>query len=397
MTPRQFFFAPIVLPRYNRRNDQKFLVGAASHKVSGMTAGVRSQASPSIIVSSPIVTGSRGPRHFGSFVCRDQRLACAYLPAISLRGLNRVFAAFVYLGFAVRRIRAGDGVVFYNYFPEYVPAALFLRWRLGRDKVVMDLEDGPRADEKTLRGYVNRLSLRLMSRVCSPRAIVVSQQLAEVMRIDDACVVNGVSPDTQPQRAAFGKPVTFLYGGSIESGTGLDLFAAALRELALTRPELGPRMHFVVTGYGGGAELSLLSQELAVQGFRLDVRQDIGPDEYQRILARADVGLSLRLPGDVLNATTFPSKVIELASNGLLLLTTDISDISLLFDGDTAAILPEANPVLLAKQLAAIAADPPRYERIAAAGQQRIVEQCSRHSVGRRLVEFLGTTPVLNT
>jgi hypothetical protein len=163
MTSRQFFFAPIVLPRYNRRNGQQFLVGAASHKVSGMAAGVRSQATRSIIVSSPIVTASRGPRYFGGFTCHDQRLACAYLPAISVRGLNRVFAAFAYLSFVMRHATREDRVVLYNYFPEYVLAVAFLRARFGRGSVVMDLEDGPRADERTARGYVNRLSLRVLT------------------------------------------------------------------------------------------------------------------------------------------------------------------------------------------------------------------------------------------
>jgi glycosyltransferase involved in cell wall biosynthesis len=390
MTPRQFFFAPIVLPRYNRLNGQKFLVGAASHKVSGMAAGMRSQATRSVIVSSPIVTASTGPRYFSAFTCRDQRLACAYLPAISIRGLNRVFSAFAYLGFAMRHIKREDRVVLYNFFPEYVLAAAFLRLRFGRDHVVMDLEDGPRADERTTRGYVNRLSLRLLMPLCSPRTIVVSRQLAEIMRLDEVCVVNGVSPEPGPRRAHFGSPIVFLYGGSIESDTGLDLFVGALRTLARTRPELAPHVHFVVTGYGGGDTLRALAAELVPAGFRLDVRQDIGPEEYRQALADADVGLSLRLPDTSMTNTTFPSNVIELASLGLLVLTTDISDISVLFDAQTAAILRRADASGLADLIASIALDPSHYERVAAAGQQRIADQCSRRSVGKQLVEFLG-------
>lgn len=387
---RQFFFAPIVLRRYNERVAQKFQVGAASHKVAGLAAGVRSQANASIVVSSPIVTASTGPRLFRGFICRDERLACAYLPAISVRGLNRVFAAFAYLAFAMRQVRRGDGVVFYNYFPEYVLVAAFLRWRLGRDKVVMDLEDGPREDERDLRGIVNRLSLRILSRVCSPRAIVVSRQLAQALRIGDACVVNGVSPDTIQRRAQFGRPITFLYGGSIEKSTGLDLFCGALRELAQTRPELRDQVRFVVTGFGGGAQLGALSEELAASGFTLDVKQDVGPDEYRHTLASADVGLSLKMPQSAFNATTFPSKVIELASLGLLVLTTDISDISLLFDDASAAILRVAQPAELASLIADIASAPEHYAHTAQAGQRRIVERCSRHAVGQRLVAFLG-------
>jgi glycosyltransferase involved in cell wall biosynthesis len=203
-------------------------------------------------------------------------------------------------------------------------------------------------------------------------------------------------PDVKLRRPAFGSRVTFLYGGSISTDTGLDLFASALRTLARERPELAARMHFVVTGFGGGDKLAALARELEPSGFTLDVRQDTGPDEYKQILARADVGLSLKLPESAFNATTFPSKVIELASHGLLVLTTDISDIPLLFDRDTAAILPDAQAATLANLLAAIATDPERYAAIAAAGQRRIVERCSRRSVGRRLVEFLGVTPELS-
>lgn len=386
---RQFFFAPIVLRRYNEHTAQKFQVGAASHKVAGLAAGVRSQANASIVVSSPIVTASTGPRWFRGFICRDERVACVYLPALSLRGLNRVFASLAYLAFAIRHVRAGDGVVFYNYFPEYVPVAAFLRWRLGRDKVVMDLEDGPRSDERTLRGLLNRISLRVLSRVCSPRAIVVSRQLADVMRIDEACVVNGVSPDVIARRAQFGTPVTFLYGGSIETGTGLNLFCDGLRELARTRADIASKVRFVVTGFGGGDKLRALAQELATSGFTLEIKQDVGPDEYRRVLSSADVGLSLKMPSSALNATTFPSKVIELASLGLLVLTTDISDISLLFDDTSAAILRTARAGELAALIAQIASAPEHYARVADTGQRRIVERCSRRAVGARLVEFL--------
>jgi glycosyltransferase involved in cell wall biosynthesis len=392
---RQFFFAPIVLPQYNRLHAQRFVVGAAAHKVAGMAASVRSQRARAIVVSAPIVTASRTQRYFEASAGRDQRIGCAYLPVLSLRGLNRLFAAFTYLWFAISRVRAGDGVVLYNYFPEYVLAAVFLRWRLGRDKVVMDLEDGPRADEKNLRGYLNRFSLRLLSLICSPRAIVVSQQLARVMRIDQACVVNGVSPETNRPRGNFNSPVTFLYGGSIELGTGLELFAGALRVLVRMHPALASRVRFVVTGFGGAAVLQPLARELAASGFELDICQDVGPDEYRRILMEADVGLSLKLPSGALDATTFPSKVIELASQGLLVMTTNISDISRLFDSASAAILAIPAPAALAELIAAVAEDPLRYQAIAAAGQRRIVESCSRRSVGRRLVKFLGVQPTL--
>lgn len=386
---RQFFFAPVVLPRYNSRHQQRFTVGAASQKVAGMAAGVRSQARKTFIVSSPIVTASRTQKLFKGFACREGRVACAYLPSISIRGLNRLFSAFVYLWFAWREMKSDDSVVLYNYFPEYILVAAWLRLRNGRERVVIDLEDGPRTDENDLRGFSNRLSFRILTRLCSKKTIVVSRQLATVLGLNDVCVVNGVSADVKLRARAFRQPVMFLYGGSIQLETGLQLFAEAVRLFAAEHRELAGQVHFVVTGFGGTETLNALAQEVGLAGVVVSVRQDIGPDEYRRVLAEADVGMSLRIPGDQINGTTFPSKVIELASHGLLLLTTEVSDIALLFDQHTAAILPQATPRVLSDSIAAIVRDPERYAQVAAAGQQVIAALCSRGSVGRRLVEFL--------
>lgn len=386
---RQFFFAPVVLPLYNARQNQKFVVGAASHKVAGMAAGVRSHARRAVIVSSPIVTASRERVFFNGFTCQDGRLACAYLPAISIRGLNRLFSAFGYLWFALRQIRRDDVVVLYNYFPEYVPVAAWLRWRLGRERVILDLEDGPREDENDLRGFVNRWSLRVLQRLCSARAIVVSRELARSLHLADVCVVNGVCADVAPRDRAFGSPVLFLYGGSIEPATGLDLFADALRLFARAHRDLASQVRFVVTGFGGTAQLDALAREVADAGLRVDVMQDLGAAEYRQMLAQADVGLSLKMPGSHLVAATFPSKVVELASHGLLVLTTDVSDVGLLFDDTTAAVLRDSTPQALSATIAAIAREPQRYRCIAQAGQRAIEARCGRRQIGARLIEFL--------
>jgi glycosyltransferase involved in cell wall biosynthesis len=386
---RQFFFAPVVLPHYNVHHKQRFAVGAASQKVIGMAASVRSQLRETFIVSSPIVTASPAQIFFKGFACREGRVACAYLSSISIRGLNRLYSAFAYLWFAWREVRRDDSVVLYNYFPEYILLAAWLCFRNGREHVVIDLEDGPRTDEKNLRGFSNRISFRILTRLCSKRSIVVSHQLAGVLGLDNVCVVNGVSPEVKVRTRAFQKPVVFLYGGSIQLDTGLKLFVDAVRLFAQEHRDLASQVHFVVTGFGGTEQLNALAEEVRPAGVVVSVRQDIGPDEYRRTLADADVGLSLRVPGDQINSTTFPSKVIELSSHGLLLLTTQVSDIALLFNQDTAAILPQATAQVLANQIAAIVREPEHFARVAAAGQKVIAASCSRRSVGRRLVEFL--------
>jgi glycosyltransferase involved in cell wall biosynthesis len=387
---RQFFFAPIMLPSYNERQQQRFLVGAAAHKVVGMVAAVREHARRAVIVSSPIVTASRSRWFFGGFACRDARLPCAYLPAISVRGLNRLFAALCYLRFAWRQVERGDVVVLYNYFPEYIPVAAWLRWRLGRDHVLIDIEDGPRSDENDLRGFATRFSLRILKRLCSERAIVVSRELAQTLSIADACVINGVCAEQAvPAPRAFGTPITFLYGGTIEPATGLDLFVAGVRQFARKHRDLAARVRFVVSGFGGADTLGALAREVIDAGVCVELHQDIGPREYRQLLAQADVGLSLRIPGTELATTTFPSKVVEFASHGLLVLSTDVSDVSLLFDECSAALLYEATPDALADRIASIVENPESHRRMAEWGRRIIASSCGRREVGARLVEFL--------
>lgn len=378
-----------MLPHYNERQQQRFLVGAAAHKVVGMVAGIRAHARRAVIVSSPIVTASRNRLFFGGFACRDAALPCAYLPAISVRGLNRVFAAFCYLRFAWRHVERSDVVVLYNYFPEYIPVAAWLRWRLGRERVVLDIEDGPRTDENDLRGFVTRFSLRILERLCSERAIVVSRELAQSRAIADACVVNGVCTEQAAPPRAFAAPITFLYGGTIEAATGLDLFAAAVRRFADTHRELAARVRFVVSGFGGADALRALANEVETAGVRVELHQDIGPREYRALLAQADVGLSLRIPGTELATTTFPSKVVEFASQGLLVLSTDVSDVALLFDERSAALVRDATADALARQFAAIVQSPDRYRQMAEQGRRVIAATCGRREVGARLIAFL--------
>lgn len=386
---RQYFFAPIVLPCYNLHHGYEFTIGAASHKVAGMAAALRVSTGRPVIVSSPIVTSNDTRVLFDGFTCRDERLACAYLPAISVRGLNRAFAAWNYLLFALRRIRSGDIIVLYNYFPEYIPVAAWLCWRLGRDRVILDIEDGPRVDERNVRGFVNRMSWKILSRLSSPRSIVVSRQLADALELDDVLVVNGVCATAAPRVRAFGQPVRILYGGSIQPETGLDLFTGAVRMFADRHPDLVSRIHFLVTGFGGRSELDALARDVGRVGVRMDIMQDLGAGEYRKMLELADVGLALKMPDNALAATTFPSKVVELASHGLLVVTTDVSDVGTLFDDSTAVVLRRATADELALKIAEIARDPDVFHAVARAGQLAIDEHCGRRQVGVKLLGFL--------
>jgi glycosyltransferase involved in cell wall biosynthesis len=128
---------------------------------------------------------------------------------------------------------------------------------------------------------------------------------------------------------------------------------------------------------------------MAGAGFDLRLAQGVAPSEYENLLASADVGLSLRLPGHGLGETTFPSKVIEYASNGLLVVTTKVSDVAAIFVGGTAAILESADANALAKLIVRIVTDWNDYGLIAQAGNDLVRESFASEVVGRKIIDFL--------
>ena len=108
---------------------------------------------------------------------------------------------------------------------------------------------------------------------------------------------------------------------------------------------------------------------------------------YRAIVEKAQVGLALKPRSGPLSRTTFPSKVIELAGAGLLVLTTDISDVREVL-GEGALYLDDETPEGLVDRLRWIVQHParPGHRRRRAAP---MLERCEPAKAGRALADFL--------
>ena len=89
-----------------------------------------------------------------------------------------------------------------------------------------------------------------------------------------------------------------------------------------------------------------------------------------------------------MGATTFPSKVIELAAHGLLVVSTRVSDVPDIFDESTAFLLKEATPLNLANVMLDIANYPEKAHVVAINGQNMITSLCSYKKIGSELIQF---------
>lgn len=388
LRPRRIFYvASLVLDPAKRRVESP----AARNKVLGVCAAIRAGGATPVIVTAV----GREATSLWKPLRVVHRDGVCFVEVFNVgSGLLRRISSLLFLPLAaVRLVSARDRVLLYNGEPEYLLLALCLRL-LGRP-AMLDIEDAPRTDDHTPLGRLNAATAPPLRRLCDPRAVVASQALGEQLGLQHFLPVYGVSSFfTAKGRSheAFANTETrILFGGSILPDTGSDLFIAALRELA-TMPVATP-LHFYVTGRFQPSLFDALASDLAdIPNIRFTVVQDLDTEAYAALVRTMDVGLCLKLPSSEMGRTTFPSKVVEITALGMLLVSTRVSDVELIFDADTAVLLASEAPTELAMVLAEIAADKARFSAIARRGGHRATERFSDANVGEPLVHFVVDT-----
>ena len=138
------------------------------------------------------------------------------------------------------------------------------------------------------------------------------------------------------------------------------------------------RLCFVVTGQGDCAEQF---RALAAQpGFpHVEFCGRTTDAEYAAILQRTHVGLALKPSAGLLAHSPFPSKVVELASAGLLVVSTAISDVRLVL-GAGAVYLEDERPAALVAILRSVVEQRSWAAAVAAAGQDAAAQRCAPKS-----------------
>ena len=383
--PRIIYFAPVATGAKAHGSEAP----AARNKVLGVCSAIQA-AGGRVTLISPIA-----PREAVSFIrpvriTRLGRLPSGQVLSRGQRGLHRIVQFFTLFIAASHLIRKVDRVIFYNYYPEYLLTAAFLKLRGVR--CILDIEDAPRSDEHGGRGLMNRWSYMLLRRITASRALIVSEVLAKQLNIKNYLVVYGVASyfkTTAERSPLFSQPaVRINFGGTIWRETGGALFAEALRILSERHGDVP--LHFFVTGHvGEGLFDGLVDAVNASLAVRLEIVPDLDFASYNALLDTIDVGLCLKLPSHSIGQTTFPSKVVEIAAKGLLLITTPVSDVPLIFDESCAVIMESEHPTELAEALATLPSRRDEMATRAEAGARRVSDRLSAPAVGRALRTFL--------
>ena len=282
--------------------------------------------------------------------------------------------------------RQKPALIAYNRLWHYVPALLLARL-LGM-RCFLDLEDGHATLGRSwLRRGTDRFNQWLFDHLCSSGVLLANVALGAQTTIRHRTIWYGILPEL-PVRADWSRvPLGVILGGTLHEERGCRLFIDAVRGLIHTCPQLRNQLQFYVTGHGPmQAELAAFAGE--TRGW-VTFAGLAGRALYLEILARCQVGLMLNLSTHEMSRTTFPSKVLEYAAAGLLVISTPVSDIAAFFHADAALLLAKETPDALAQSLTAIVADRNMAAAIAARGRQRALDCCDEAVLAPRLASFL--------
>lgn len=269
----------------------------------------------------------------------------------------------------------------YNRNWLYVPS-LFLA-RLLNVKCYLDLEDGALVDTSNRIGIIKYTLLKItFDFLCHHGSILVTPGLINQVRTLNNTVCYGIAekPTQNIIHNWRNETIRFLFGGTLMRETGALLLMDAVRILNKNYYIYRTSLTIVITGHGTYAdELAKFSEAEGKDWIEFKGRVSI--EEYKNLLNTSHVGLCLKLPSSEMGTTTFPSKVIEFASQGKLVLTTKLQHVHDLLGLEGAYYLEDENPLTLAKAIINIVSNRDESIKWANVGQQRSLSECDPEKV----------------
>lgn len=288
--------------------------------------------------------------------------------------------------YCLKKPTSGTRVVLaYNRLPYYVLGLLLARifgWHS-----FLDLEDGEIVGSASLRSRCIAALGRSINQLCDSGAVLASRALASAYPSKNTLCCYGVSGAAGKDRNWQGK-VRILLGGTLQHNTGATLLMDAVKKLRSTTDPILKDLEFIVTGKGPMApELRAFAETPGEPAVKF--MGSLPRKEYRELVEEAQVGLCLKLVSSSLCDTTFPSKVIEITSSGLLLLSTQVSDVPWLFKQDEAFFLEDEQPESLANACCWLLKNRSEASEMAKRGQAKAQEKFSARNVGESLKAFL--------
>ncbi|NWA04468.1 glycosyltransferase [Pseudomonas gingeri] len=361
---------------------------AASRKVVMLCQALREAGARPCILSLGRGRANGSFTYFPRSVKRVAGVPVVYAPFSHVRFLSQFLSLFFLIGTLLRLSSSQrKAVIFYNRMSAYLP--LLLAASVTGYRRFLDLEDGEVAGQGSgsLKALLGRSITWLYDRLCSDGALLACSALAQMTGIRPVHCYYGSTSTKKFEVKPGTNPRAVLMAGTLNTDTGADLLIETVRLLRQEKDEWARNLQFEVTGKGEALQaLQGLANESGTPKVTLHGRTTDA--QYAEVLERCSVGLALKPVGGPLADTTFPSKVIEFAEAGLLVLSTDISDVRAVL-GSGAIYLTRNDSAELAALFRKIVEDPEESLTCARRGQQAAIARCAPQLAGRAVYDFM--------
>lgn len=360
---------------------------AASRKIFMLCRALRLAGVRPYIISLGRGRAGGNADYFRTTLRRVDGVCVLYAPFSRVPVFSELVSLFapIALLWAIRGRQPGS-VVFYNRLSAYLPS-LFASKILG-NRNFLDLEDGEHAIEgNRIKQLVANSVKHVFDRICDHGALLACSALRDFTSIRPIHCYYGTAPDFSHAPRFQSQTVSVLMGGTLIPDTGAGLLIDALARMRSSGVSWTSGLTIHVTGIGSC--LADFESLAAAPGYpAVVVHGRISNDAYASILRTCDVGLALKLNEGALANTTFPSKVVEYAAAGMLVLTTDISDVRLVL-GEGALYMSEDSSLQLMKLLERVVQDRSAMQALAQQGRENVRTLCSPARAGLMVAEFV--------
>ncbi|KHT32711.1 glycosyltransferase [Pectobacterium carotovorum] len=315
-----------------------------------------------------------------------------YLPFTHIRFFSELLT-FLYLAIITACSIARGGysdkaVIFYNRLPAYI-LSLFVSV-IFRAKRIIDIEDGEIVsnESKSLKNKVKSIVPWLYDTFCKDGAILACSALSSMTRIEHTtCYYGTVSPVIRGNTVFDRNKVSILLSGSLSEDTGAERLSNAIR-LMRSDSQRWRNVQFEISGQG--PSLQSFQDLMNGEGFpAVRVHGRLSNSDYHDLLVNCDVGLALKpIVGSLAN-TTFPSKVVEYANSGLLVISTDISDVRHVLGADGAIFLSTDSEDEIINAFDKVINDIAWSRKTAEEGKNNVLNLLAPECASNKLMDFI--------
>jgi|SaaInlStandDraft_4_1057021.scaffolds.fasta_scaffold00875_14 glycosyltransferase involved in cell wall biosynthesis len=367
---------------------------AASRKIFLICQALRKADVHTIVISMGRGRQDGTRRYFQGKVQRVNGIPVIYLPFFHFPVLSELLSLFSVLPILWRlhSLKGIKATLFYNRMPVYFFGLIIAR--VLQFKTILDLEDGEiNTGSWSLSKTKSKIFTSIFDTLCSGGALLACSALENTTKLKPIFCCYGTSEDRATITSPIIFPVNVLLGGTVSAETGAQLLIDAIKILKEEAYLWVKNIQFNISGKGDCiSQFETLAKDIRKPNVIMHGRTT--DDKYRQMLGRTQVGLALKPNSGVLADTTFPSKVIEFASQGILVVSTDISDVrKVLSDG--AIYLTEDNPQLLINKLKWIVENSDAANNLALKGERAIAAKCTPEIVGQMLKDFIFATSKL--